>query len=66
MAAVYRMEYEGWSADEAIRELKANGFGEWPCSSANDYIQEYILSFQRGLRTPPSVAQQNVLSLTTH
>jgi protein tyrosine/serine phosphatase len=66
MAAVYRMEYEGWSAHEAIHELKANGFGEWPCSSANDYIQEYILSYQRGLRTPRSVVQQDVWSLTAH
>jgi protein tyrosine phosphatase (PTP) superfamily phosphohydrolase (DUF442 family) len=45
MAAVYRMEYQGWSADEAIRELKKNGFGEWPCSSANDYIAQYILAY---------------------
>ncbi len=47
MTALYRMEYQGWSPEEAIAELKANGFGEWPCNSSNDYITEYILTYQR-------------------
>ncbi len=50
MVAVYRMEYEGWSPQQAIRELKDNGFGEWPCTSANDYISQYILTYRPGLR----------------
>jgi len=50
MVAVYRMEYEGWSRQAAIREMKANGFGEWPCTSANDYITQYILTYRPGLR----------------
>jgi len=50
MVAVYRMEYEGWSPQQAIRELKDNGFGEWPCTSANDYITQYILTYRPGLR----------------
>lgn len=50
MVAVYRMEYEGWSPEQAIRELKDNGFGEWPCTSANDYITQYILTYRPGLR----------------
>ena len=47
-----RMEYDGFSREEAIQELKANGFGEWPCTSANDYIKQYILTYKRGLRNP--------------
>lgn len=50
MTAVYRMEYDGWTPAQAIAELKANGFGEWPCTAANDYITQYILMYQRGLR----------------
>jgi hypothetical protein len=46
MVAVYRMEYQGWSQHQAIQELKANGFGEWPCSSSNEYIAQYILTFR--------------------
>jgi hypothetical protein len=52
MVAVYRMEYQGWSPSEAIREIKANGFGEWPCSASNDYIMQYVLTYRRGIREP--------------
>jgi tyrosine-protein phosphatase SIW14 len=48
--AVYRMEYEGWSPRQAIAELKANGFGEFDCSTANDYILQYIMSYRPGVR----------------
>ena len=27
LTAIYRMEYEGWDAGEALRELRANGYG---------------------------------------
>jgi protein tyrosine/serine phosphatase len=53
LVAVYRMEYQGWSPQEAIRELKANGFGEATCHSANDYITQYVLTFRRGVRNVP-------------
>jgi hypothetical protein len=56
MTAVYRMEYDRWGVDESIRELKANGFGEWPCSSANDYIMQYILTYRPGVRGAITVA----------
>jgi protein tyrosine/serine phosphatase len=48
MTAVYRMEYDGWTPAQALRELKANGFGEFPATSANDYITQYILTYRRG------------------
>jgi protein tyrosine phosphatase (PTP) superfamily phosphohydrolase (DUF442 family) len=47
LCAVYRMEYEGWSAADAFAELKAHGFGEWVCTSANDYVQQYVLTYRR-------------------
>jgi hypothetical protein len=50
LTAVYRMEYNGWAPDETIRELKDNGFSEWQCTSANDYIKQYILTYRRGVR----------------
>ena len=53
LAAVYRMEYQGWTPAQAIDELKAYGFGEFPCSSANDYITQYVLTFRRGVRVTP-------------
>ena len=55
MSAVYRMEYCGWTWQQAIAELKANGFGEWPCTDANDYITQYILSYKPGIRQHESL-----------
>jgi tyrosine-protein phosphatase SIW14 len=57
MTAVYRMEYQGWSPRQAMEELKANGFGEWPCTAANDYITQYILTYQRGVRLNQSIVR---------
>jgi len=57
MAAVYRMEYDHWTPYEAIEELKDNGFGEWPCSSANDYITQYILAYKPGIRNPERIVR---------
>lgn len=50
LAAVYRMEYQGWTPSQAIAEMKALGFGEWPCTSANDYITQYVLTYRPGIR----------------
>jgi protein tyrosine/serine phosphatase len=50
MTAVYRMEYQNWTPTEAIREVKLNGFGDSACTSANDYITQYILTYQPGRR----------------
>jgi protein tyrosine/serine phosphatase len=50
MVAVYRMEYNGWSPQAALREAKANGFGEFAATSANDYIAQYITRQKRGTR----------------
>jgi tyrosine-protein phosphatase SIW14 len=50
ITAVYRMEYQGWTPDEAYAELRAHGFGDWVCTSANDYVNQYVLQYRRGLR----------------
>jgi hypothetical protein len=58
MAAVYRMEYEHFSRDEALRELKGHGFGEFVSTAANDYIVQYILTYEPGQRRGGRVAQK--------
>ncbi len=58
LVAVFRMEYDHWTPYEAIQELKANGFGEWPCTSANHYITQYILTYKPGLRNQEAVARR--------
>lgn len=57
MTAIYRMEYDGLTPLQAIREMKANGFAEWPCTSANAYITQYILTYERGVRRDEGYAQ---------
>lgn len=46
LAAMFRIEYDGWAPYEALRELKNHGFGEFVSSSANPYIVQYILQYQ--------------------
>jgi tyrosine-protein phosphatase SIW14 len=50
LAAVYRMEYQGWTREDAFRELRDHGFGWWKCKSSNDSVQQYVLTYQPGLR----------------
>jgi tyrosine-protein phosphatase SIW14 len=47
LAAVYRMEYEGWDPLAALTELKAHGFGDSAATAANDYIQQYIVNYRK-------------------
>jgi hypothetical protein len=51
LTAVYRMEYEGWSAGEAYREMKAHGFGPWVATAANDYVTQFVLGYRPRTRT---------------
>jgi hypothetical protein len=62
MVAVYRMEYQGMSPQEAIREMKATGFGESTCHSGNDYITQYVLTYRRGIRNQESVIRHAALT----
>jgi tyrosine-protein phosphatase SIW14 len=46
MVAVYRMEFDHWTMEEALRELKGHGFGEFVSTKANAYILEYVVTYQ--------------------
>jgi len=52
LIAVYRMEFEGWTPDQAYREMRSHGFGDTVCNEANDYVREYVLEFRPGRRNP--------------
>jgi protein tyrosine/serine phosphatase len=55
LVALYRMEYDGWSAQRAMDELKECGFGETKATRANEYIKQYVLTYRpRDVR--PAVA----------
>jgi hypothetical protein len=46
LVAIYRMEYEGWTMEQALTELKGHGFGEFVSTKANAYILDYVTSYQ--------------------
>ncbi len=46
LAAIYRMEYQGWTHQQAYEELRANGFGDRACTAANEYVRQYVLHYQ--------------------
>jgi protein-tyrosine phosphatase len=57
LAGIYRMEFQGWPRLAAYRELRAHGFGDWVSTSANLYVDQYLLRYQpRGDR--PKVARR--------
>jgi protein tyrosine/serine phosphatase len=56
LCAVFRMEYQDWGRLEAMDELKEQGFGRTFCTSANDYITQYVLSYRPRLRNSRSAA----------
>ena len=60
VAAIYRMEYEGWTREEALRELRLHGFGDCECTARNDYVNQYVLRYQP--RSSQSSAKCEVLS----
>ncbi len=57
MVAVYRMEYQGWDVPRAFQEALDNGWGRSQCTSANDYIKQYILTYRPHLRQPEAARQ---------
>jgi len=54
LVALYRMEYDHWSMQQALGELKALGFGEYASTKANDYIAQYVVNYRPGIRNQPS------------
>ena len=46
LTAIYRMEYEHWPKADATRELRANGFGDFACTTADDYVYEYLYLYE--------------------
>jgi tyrosine-protein phosphatase SIW14 len=55
LTAIYRMEYEGWSKAAVCKEIKANGFGDSACTTADDFIYQFLAKYQVGIRreAPP-------------
>ena len=45
LTAIYRMEYHGWSPGEALRELRANGYGYVAASENDEFVIQFIQNY---------------------
>lgn len=46
LTAIYRMEKQGWDVGEALRELRANGYGYAMASEADDFIVQFVQNYK--------------------
>jgi protein tyrosine/serine phosphatase len=46
LTAIYRMEFHRWSAGEALRELRANGYGYVAASEGDDFVVQFIQNYR--------------------
>jgi tyrosine-protein phosphatase SIW14 len=55
LTAIYRMEYQGWGVGEALRELRANGYGFVASSESDDFVIQFVQNYKpRGDRLAPA------------
>ena len=45
LTAIYRMEYQGWTAGEALREARANGYGYIMASDYDPYVIQFFENY---------------------
>lgn len=46
LTAIYRMDKEGWEVGDALRELRANGYGYTAASESDDFIIQFVQNFK--------------------
>ena len=51
LTAIYRMELHRWSAGEALRELRANGYGYVAASERDAFVVQFIQNYQPRWKT---------------
>jgi protein tyrosine phosphatase (PTP) superfamily phosphohydrolase (DUF442 family) len=54
LTAIYRMEYQGWTTGDALRELRDNGYGYAMASEADDFIIQFVKNYTPRARAAPS------------
>ena len=55
LTAIYRMDKEGWELGDALRELRANGYGFTAASESDDFVIQFLQNFKpRRTRTAGS------------
>ncbi len=58
LTAIYRMEYQGWTPGEALREARANGYGFLMASEGDVYVIQFIQNYvPRRLRSNTTLTE---------
>jgi protein tyrosine/serine phosphatase len=55
LTAIYRMQVHGWSAGEALREARANGYGYAAAGEGDEYVIQFIENFKPRKPWPPKL-----------
>lgn len=58
LTAIYRMEKEGWDTGEALRELRANGYGFAAASESDDFVIQFVQNYRP--RRDPRTASRSL------
>jgi protein tyrosine/serine phosphatase len=45
LTAIYRMEYQNWGEGEALREMRANGYGRAASSEADEFVVQFVQNY---------------------
>ncbi|MBX9622354.1 MAG: tyrosine-protein phosphatase [Gemmataceae bacterium] len=53
LTAIYRMEYEGWAVGEALREMRANGYGYGVASEGDKFVIQFLGSYVPRAKSGP-------------
>jgi protein tyrosine/serine phosphatase len=61
LTAIYRMEYHGWSQGEALRELRANGYGYVAASEGDEFVVQFIQNYK-----PRAKSERLTVDAATH
>ncbi len=46
LTAIYRMDKQGWEVGDALRELRANGYGFTAASESDDFVIQFLQNFK--------------------
>jgi protein tyrosine phosphatase (PTP) superfamily phosphohydrolase (DUF442 family) len=56
LTAIYRMEKEGWDVGDALREMRANGYGFGMASEADEFIIQFVQNYRPRHTAKPQAA----------
>ena len=66
LTAIYRMEYQGWSIGEALRELRANNYGYMAASEYDVFIIQFLENYVPRSQRPKKLLDEAPMPRLIH